>query len=574
MARLDGTGWRAHFAEVAALAALVAVSLFAVYGHQKDDSATADEGIHLFAGAEYVENGTYWMNLEHPPLMKDLAGLSLRPLGLDPPAGGDSRNQTPHNGYLRFLYFNRVPAHEILRAAQRPFPILLALLVVLVWAAARALAGAWAGLLAAGLIALDPNFVAHASLVHTDVGASLTMTGALVLLLAAARRDSIALWIASGLALGIALATKFTAALLIPLYVVVPLLALLAEGQGRTLRSAARKVLGVAAAAAVALGFLAAIYAVNLRAMPAGKVTESVVLFLRGRGAPPDVIEKYAALSRAVPSLGHWAAGMKGVMLLSSGQRENVNFFRGEISRYGSLTYFPAAFAVKSTPAFLFVVAAMLVLGRRDLVRYAVGGMLLAATFYFAMAIPSAFNIGVRHLLPVYPLLAIAGASVLVRRLPIRLVAPAVIALVLSTGFSLASIHPLELGYFNALVGSPERGAAWFADSNVDWGQDMKRLGDYLRETGTEAETTVVAYGGFPTNYYSRSCRLLEPSRPIAPGLYAISDAMQAIGPEFVVNLEGRASAEQLRDLLARVRSRGRRVARVGASITIWELPG
>ena len=102
----------------------------------------------------------------------------------------------------------------------------------------------------------------------------------------------------------------------------------------------------------------------------------------------------------------------------------------------------------------------------------------------------------------------------------------------------------------------------------------MKRLGDYLRDTGTESRTTVVAYSGFATNYYSRSCRVLDPSSPIGPGLYAISDSMQAIGPDFFVGLEGKASADQLRDLLARLGARGRRVARVGASITIWELPG
>ena len=254
--------------------------------------------------------------------------------------------------------------------------------------------------------------------------------------------------------------------------------------------------------------------------------------------------------------------------------RENVNFFRGEISRYGFPAYFPASFVLKSTPAFLLLLVAALVLGRRELATYWVGGLLLAGSFYFAIAITSSFNIGVRHLFPVYPLLAISGAVVLARRLPVRRFAPVVAALVLAAGVSLASVHPLELGYFNFILGSPERGAAWFADSNVDWGQDMKRLGDYLRDTGTEAETTVVAYSGLATNYYSRSCRLLDPSEPISPGLYAISDSMQAVGPEFLEGLEGRASADQLRALLSQLRTRGRRLRRVGASITIWELPG
>lgn len=559
--------------ELAALAGLVAIALGAVWGHQADDSATADEGIHLFAGAEYVSNGTYWMNLEHPPLAKLLAGLSLQPLGLSPPAAGDSREATPHNDYTRFLYLNRVPAHEVVKAARRPFPFLLATLVVLVWATARALAGPWAALLAAGVTALDPNLVAHAGVVHTDVGAALAMTATLVLFLAAARKGSFLLWVAAGVALGLALATKFTAVLLLPFLGVVPLLALLAEGAQRSVRGAAAKALGASAALAVALAVLSAPYAWSLRTMPDGKPAESVARFLEGRGATAGEVARYAALSRAFPPLGHWAAGLKGVALLSAGERENVNFFRGEVSRYGFLSYFPAAFALKSTPAVLLLVLAALAIGRRELSTYWVGGLLLMAAFYFAIAIPSSFNIGVRHLFPVYPLLAVAAATVLARRLPARLLAPAAAGLVLSSGASLASVHPLELGYFNFVLGGPERGAEWFADSNVDWGQDLKRLGDDLRAHGIEARTTIVAYGGLATNYYSRSCRLLEPSLPVAPGLYAVSDSMKAIGPEFLEGLEGKASADRLRELLAALRARGRRLRRVGASITIWELP-
>ena len=569
--------WRAagpRLAEAGALVLLVAVSLAAVRDHQRGDSATADEGIHVYSAAEYVRNGTYWINLEHPPLTKDLAGLALGSLGIAAPADVVSQGRPLLADYDEFLYLNRAPAHVLLDAARRPFPLLLALLVVVVWASARTLAGAWAGLLAAGLIALDPTFVAHAGIVHTDVAAALTMTAAFVLLLTAARRDSPMLWVATGLSLGIALATKFTAVLLVPFLGVVPLLALLAEGDRRSLRSALRKACGALAAGVVALGLLAAIYAVNLRGMAPGKATESVVAFLRRRGAPPEVVERQERISRAVPAIGHWTAGLEAVALMSGGERENVNFFHGRISRRGSPAYFPVSFAVKSTAAFLIALAAALVMGRRALAGYAVRGLFLMAAVLFAASIPSAFNIGVRHLLPLYPLLAIAGAAALGRRLPRRFFVPLSVSLVLANGVTLAAVHPLEFGYFNEVLGSPERGAAWFADSNVDWGQDMKRLGGYLRATATEATTTVVAYSGFATNYYSRSCRLLDPSRPIAPGRYAVSDSMQAIGPEFLEGLEGRAAADQLRDLLGRLRSRGHRVARVGSSITIWDLPG
>lgn len=563
-----------RLAEAAALALLVALSLAAVKSHQKGDSATADEGIHIYAAAEYVQNGTYWINLEHPPLAKDLAGLALAPLGIAVPADLALQGRPLLADYNQFLYLNRVPAHVILDQARRPFPYVLALLAVVVWASARVLSGPWAGLLAAGLIAFDPTFVAHAGIVHTDVPAALTMTAAFVLLLAAARRDSPGLWVASGLALGVALATKFTAVLLLPFLGVVPFLAPLAGGERRSLRWALRKLTGAMAAGSVAVGLLAAIYAVNLRGMAPGKAAESVVGFLRRRGAPQEVVDRQARISRAVPTLGHWAAGLEAVALMSGGERENVNFFHGRISRRSFPAYFPVSFAVKSTGVFLLTLVAALVLGRRTLSEFGVRELLLLAAVVFAAAIPSAFNIGVRHLLPLYPPLAVASAAVLGRRLPRRLFAPLAVGLVLANGAILAAVHPLEFGYFNEAIGSPERGAAWFADSNVDWGQDMKRLGGYLRTTGTESSTTVVAYSGFATNYYSRSCRLLDPSRPLAPGRYAVSDSMQAIGPEFLEGLEGKAAADQLRDLLGRLRARGRRVARVGASITIWELPG
>ena len=67
MPGLAGKRVRGLVAEFAVLAVLVVVALAAVKGHQKDDSATADEGIHLFAGAEYVENGTNGRTSSTPP---------------------------------------------------------------------------------------------------------------------------------------------------------------------------------------------------------------------------------------------------------------------------------------------------------------------------------------------------------------------------------------------------------------------------------------------------------------------------------------------------------------------------
>jgi len=561
--------------EVLLLAALCAVAVAATLSHQRDDSPTVDEPIHLFAGHELAAEGTFWLNPEHPPLLKLLAGAALGPLGARTPSqGAPGPRAIPRrfvDCFVTWLYRNVVPADLLVAAGRRPFPVVFALLVVAVWGAARAIWGAAAGLLAAGLVALEPNFVGHAGLIHTDVGAALTMTLAAVLALFAAEKGHAGWWAAAGAALGLALATKFTAVLLVPLYPLLPLL-LAAVGRPRpgvrhVVRGLLGSLLGLAAAAAVLHG----VYAHGLRNMPTPDAEAAVRLFLTDRGAPPATVERLATLSRLSPPLGHYAAGLEGVGLLSRSGR-GTNYFRGEVSDRTFPLYFPAAFLLKTTPAFLLVVAGALLAGGRELLRFRVLALLLPAALVTAAAIRSHFNIGVRHILPVYALLAVACAGLLAERL--RKAFPAVAAaLVLGAGVSLALSHPYEISYFNVLAGGTEGGSRWLTDSNVDWGQDLKRLSAFLRERGWEESTTIVAYAGLPMNYYSPKARVLGPDASVAPGRYAVGATVEAIGPSFAARIEGPAMGRKIAELLSLLKSRGRRTGRVGGSITIWELP-
>ena len=562
--------------EALLLAVLCAVAVGTTLAHQRDDSPTIDEPIHLFAGHETAAEGTYWLNLEHPPLLKLLAGAALTPLGARTPSQGAPG---PHallrhfvDCYVTWLYRNVAPADVLVSSGRRPFPFLFALLVVTVWGGARALGGPGAGLLAAGLVALEPNLVAHAGLIHTDVGAALTMTGAVILALTAAEKGHAGWWAAAGAALGLALATKFTAVLLVPL---LPLLPVLQAGVGRP-RPGARhlaggllgSLLGLAAAVVVLWG----VYAFCLRSMPSKDAETAVRLFLSEREAPPATVARLTALSRFSPPIGHYVAGLEGVRLLSRAGR-GANYFRGEVSEKDFPLYFPAAFLLKTTPAFLLFTAAALLLGGRELFRFRSLALLLPAAAVMAAAMASHFNIGVRHILPVYALLAVAGAGLLVQRLG-RLFPAVAAALVLGSGVSLALAHPGEISYFNVFAGGADGGARWLSDSNVDWGQDMKRLGVFLREKGWEDSTTIVAYAGLPMNYFSPRAKVLGPDSPLAPGRYAVGATVEAIGPSFATRIEGPAMGRKIAELLAALKSRGRRLGRVGGSITIWELSG
>lgn len=560
--------------EALIIATLCAAAIWVTRAHQRDDSPTFDEPIHLFAGHEYAVEGTYWLNPEHPPLMKLLAGASLGAAGIRTPSVG-AEGPRPLDRefaarYVRWLHGNTLPADQLVERGRRPFPWLFALLVLCVWASARALHGPGPGLLAAGLIALEPTFVAHAGVIHTDVGAALTMTAAVVLALFACEKSHVGWWASAGAALGLALGTKFTAVLLAPLLPLLPLVHGVAGRPRPDARHVLRGLLGSLVALGAALAVLWGVYAWCLRKMPAPDSEQAVRRFLAGRQAPRGELERIARLSRLSPPLGHYAAGLAGVRLLS-GEGRGPNYFHGEVSEDAFPLYFPAAFLLKSTPSFLLFTAAALLLGGRELLRFRSVALLLPAAAVMAAAIGSHFNIGVRHILPLYTLLAIAGAGILAERFP-RLFPALAATLVLGSGVSLALAHPNELAYFNALAGGEEGGARWLSDSNVDWGQDLKRLGTLLREKGWEETTTIVAYSGVPVNYYAPRAKGLDPAAPLAAGRYAVGATVEAIGPPLATRVEGPAAGRKVAELLALLRSRGRRVGRVG-SITIWELP-
>jgi 4-amino-4-deoxy-L-arabinose transferase-like glycosyltransferase len=590
LTRPGGRAW-GLLLEAALLAVLLGLSTASLRLHQKDDAPTFDEAIHLFSGAEALENGSGWLNPEHPPLLKLVGAFALRPLRLLTPCQLLPCTASPFNGYVRWLYGNTAPAHRIVAAGRRPFPWLLTLLVVSLHLGVRRFAGPAAALLAAGVVALDPGFVAHAAYVHTDVGASLAFLVVVLLAARAATGTSLSRWLLLGLALGLALVTKFSTVLLLPVVALAPLLGLLPlegprSGGRPSWRVTRDRLAGAFLALGVATTVVYGVYAFALRKMPPEAVESSVRSYLEDRGARPDEVGAHVRLVRLFPPLGHYLGGLRGVAVLSERGR-GANWFRGELSDRAFPLYFPAAFLLKSTPAFLGLLAFALGAG---IVRMRRGAgplpaaettlvvllPLLVSAVYFLTSMRSSFNIGARHLLPVWTLLAF-GASVVVGRSLARrprLLAATVALLVASAGASLASARSSPIAYFNVLAGGAEGGRRWFSDSNVDWGQDLYRLHLFLEERGWEETTTIVAYGGVATNYYSRRCRLLDPAVPFAPGRYAVSHVMETLGYPFTKGIEGEVAARQVEELVRTLKSRGRRIALVGGSITIWDLPG
>jgi 4-amino-4-deoxy-L-arabinose transferase-like glycosyltransferase len=543
------------------VAALCALAILLTLDHTRGDSATIDEPPHIYAGTEYLTQGVLHTNPEHPPLAKLLAAASLvRAQHLTLPDISGVPRRRPHDLFPFFLA-NGIPFREMLALARAPFRWLLAALIVCVYLAARAAAGTPAALLASALVALDPNLIAHAGIVHSDVAAALLITVTVVLTISAVGGRRPSRWILAGLALGLAIATKFTALILVPLVLLAPLLLLL---QADRRQKVAEHFAGALAACIVAALVIYAVYAVTMRAMVPNEAAYVSVTFLRHRHADPETVARYARLTQRLPEIGMFLTGVKGVQLLSGGERD-WNFLNGRLSRKGFPQYFFVAFLLKATPAMLLLTAAIAAGGRRLRNKWSIGALATVVTL-LVVSIPSSFNIGVRHILPIFPLLAIVGAGVLASRLPRRAFAIVAAVLIVSAGVSLASIHPFELGYFNFL-GGPEN----LSDSNVDWGQDIDRMHVFLREKGWERDTRVIVFAMPALHGVERYPPLDELSVP--PGHYATSSYMEHVGPTVVREREGAVAGDVIQRVMDTLRARGRPIAKVGASITIWELP-
>jgi hypothetical protein len=414
---------------------------------------TFDEGLHLTAGYSYLMRHDFRMTPDHPPLTKELAALAVYAsyrLPFEPPPhlwedGGGQMWTISH----RFIDGSPVPAEDILTRGRLPNAVLGALLVALVgWWSYRAW-GEAAAVVGTALAALEPNLVAHSCLVTTDLG--VTVFGCLAFYLAweYSRRRSPALLLGVGLACGLALASKYSALLVV---------------------------------GALALGLAADVV------WPAPGVPS----FGRRLARAAAVVGAVLALAAFVilpvyffQGFTPWLDGLRGLLVHEA--RGHPAFLLGQYSHTGWWYYFPVAFAIKTPAGSLALILLSLLLfrlgkpfGRREFLF-----LLLPVLLMFLGTARAHINVGLRHILPVYPLLFVAAARVATVSFRRVWLAPAVVgALLALTGVSALRVAPHQLAYFNEFVGGPGEGYRYLSDTNLDWGQDLKGLKEYTDREG------------------------------------------------------------------------------------------
>jgi hypothetical protein len=207
---------------------------------------------------------------------------------------------------------------------------------------------------------------------------------------------------------------------------------------------------------------------------------------------PLSASDKFAKVEQQVPALHKIANVPLPLTELLLGMAHLVHhndeghdsFLLGRQSKRGWWYFFPVVLAVKTPLGLLILTLLGVVLARHWIAKPVAApqlATLLCAALILLVAMSTRINLGVRHILPIYPFVTIVAASAVVylcSSVRPRWVIATVAALLALDLAHTAMAGIDQLPYFNPLAGSrPER---VLSESDLDWGQDLYRLGWHL----------------------------------------------------------------------------------------------
>ncbi len=487
----------------------------------KDIPATTDEVPHISAGYSYLSQKDFRLNPEHPPLIKDLAALPLLSQNLNFPENYPSWLQGVNQQWWfgnQFLYQSGNDADKIIFSSRIPMILILLLLGWLIFHWARKLGGNFVGLAVLFLFTLSPTFLAHGRLVTTDVGAALGIVLATLFYLRFLKNPKKLNIILAGLTLGIALLLKFSCILLLPLFVVITLVYVFLFPEKKEAKKVSKNLLKYLGLALLILVIAALViwlvYLFHTWNYPIEKQVEDTKSLLSSN--PLVKINLWLAQSKIFRPLGHYLLGLSMATQRVAGG--NTIYFLGNVSNIAWWYYFPVVYFLKVPLAFhiLTILAILLAFLSVSISRlkswcknhFTELTMLIFLAIYWTTSIKGNLNIGVRHILPIFPFtyilvcLAIKNGYQKLKSIPLRKTI-VIVSLILFSwyGFSSLKAFPHYLSYFNETAGGSSQGYKLVVDSNYDWGQDLKWLKNWLEENKVE-KIYVDYFGGGDIPYY------------------------------------------------------------------------
>jgi hypothetical protein len=440
-------------------------------------SQTSDEPVHVACGLEWLDKGRYTGEPQHPPIARIFTAIGPYVLGnhYHVTTGNAGFTALVIEGTRILTAGNRYDLTLTLaRAGILPF-FWIACWVVFEWGKRyfnRAVAA-----IAVCILSFTPTVLAHAGLATTDMALTAFLGASFLTLL---------LWLDDptprraalfGLSAGLVISSKYSSLVFFPAAVVTSLVWYLA-----TKRPSRADLFRAVQGRWKTLGLSVLICCL---------VIWAVFRFSFGK-------VYFANISLPAPEL------YQGVHDVSShNDIGHASFLLGQIGKSGWWYFFPVALLFKTPLALLILLGFCGWLAGRKAIGFERWWLPLTfAAGILMVGMSSRINLGLRHILPVYVAFALLGAAAIFQMLEgartRRWMASAVLILCGWMAVSSLLIHPDYISYFNELAGNhPEN---ILTDSDLDWGQDFKRLGKRLKELGVD-QVNVITYYDEPFRY-------------------------------------------------------------------------
>lgn len=509
---------------------LIFVFLICIFS-VKNDSATMDEVAHLPAGYSYLTQKDMRLNSEHPPLLKDLAAIPLLFIkGINFPSEIKDWKEDVNGQWgfgFNFLYHSDNPVDRMIFWSRIPMILILILLGFYIFKWARELfgpegkppasygAGNKVALLSLFLFSFSPTFLAHGRLVTTDVGAATGVFIATYYFLKTLKNPSWRNIIFAGIFFGLAELCKFTVIILIPFFIFLVLIWWLIKS-GKFWQTLKVLIL------VFVIGYILIwpVYQYHVLNYPTERQIRDIKFLMSSH--PFQFLGPTLVKMAKIPILKPYTQYLLGLSLVfQRGIGGHTTYFLGGVSAAGWNQYFPIVYSIKEPLAFhiltliaLFYIAWLVKkpfwqeTGRRmkEWIKFhfAEFSMLAFILIYWTISLASNLNIGVRHLLPVFPFTFILVSVLIINLLktPFLKIKYAILAiLILWQAISVISIYPHFLAYFNEIAGGPDNAYIYTVNSNLDWGQDLKRLAKWV-EVNKIDKIYVDYFGGGDAKYY------------------------------------------------------------------------
>ncbi|MDB5342946.1 MAG: hypothetical protein JWP89_1323 [Schlesneria sp.] len=455
-------------------AALVVIAVIRISATYSIYSQTSDEPYHILRGYLWLTRDKYVHTL-HPPLAPIAFAIGPVLFGANIHPTDDKQNDG--NAILHSLDYVKV-----LTRARMGNLLFLFLAAAIVWGWCCEYYGPFCAVVAVFIFTMIPPVLGHSGLATTDMAISATLCMSIWMFVRWLDRCAPQQSIALGIALGLTLLSKFSAVAFLPASCIAVLIAM--GWRPHVGVTAVRRAIQIFYICCVTfiivwIGYRCSIGSILNRSSPVLTGGRVLSQFARFGHSARQLLETPVPAPEFFQGLA---------TLVGKNEQGHASYFLGRTEKGGNLAFFPVALTIKTPAAFLFIF--MVSIG--VILRWKVPrtGYVPFACFIGVLGIAaiSRINIGLRHVLPLYPIFSVCCAigineiwmrsirynwPVLNRSSPACARVLIVSTILCGTLESVWS-HPDYLPFFNVFAGQQPEDILIVSD--LDWGQDLDRL--------------------------------------------------------------------------------------------------